>query len=130
MLCTRALHSSRRRQRHEAPSGDGVTPAQLAVTLPGGSPGGATGELPGGGTDTARARKRADTNGRRVLKILLCTSGYDAAAVNEKNEPAIEVAARRSGNDDLFRLVNACLVPQHPPQGRHAMRCRLDRVAH
>lgn len=89
----------------------GQTPAHLAATLPGGGATGESGELSGAGADAARARKRSDTDGRRVLKILLCSPGYDTMVVNDQNERAVAVASRSSGNDDLFRLGDPCLVP-------------------
>jgi ankyrin repeat protein len=56
-----------------------------------------------------------DSKGRTVLKLLLQAQGCNASLVNEQGETAAQVAARRSGNDDLFKLADPCLGMLLPP---------------
>lgn len=80
----------------------GQTALHLAATLAGAESTGA--EQP------QADQPPASSKGRTVVKILLCAAGCDRELLNEQRETAGEVARRRSGNDDLFRLADPCLA--------------------
>ena len=94
-----------------AQTNGGQTALHLAATLADAE---STGAEP---PKVEQERPSASSKGRTVLKILLCAAGSDSTLLNDQGETAAELARRRSGNDDLFRLADPCLGlgPLPPP---------------
>ena len=91
----------------------GQTALHLAATLAGA-------ESTGAEPPRDEQKAPASSKGRTVVKILLCAAGCDSRLLNDQGETAAELARRRSGNDDLFRLADPCLAlgPLPPPPPR------------